>query len=147
MANALYDWGKQQLLDAEIDWLGNTIKMVIVDTDEYTVNTAAHQWLSDIPVEARISTSPALTSKTVTGGVASAAGLGRNRSVDRLCDLPPAGRGENSRKGEEGEGRTGPSAQQGSTEGREGWPPQPRALGAPFGEPTNPLGALAAQVS
>lgn len=73
MANQLYVWGKQQCLEGSIAWLTDTVKMVIVDTAEYTVNIATHQWLSDVPVAARVATSPALTGKSTTGGVAGAA--------------------------------------------------------------------------
>lgn len=72
MANALYDKGREGFLDGSINWASDTIKAVLVDTGLYTVNLATNANLSDIPSGARISTSPALTSKTVTAGVADA---------------------------------------------------------------------------
>ncbi len=72
MANALYDKGREGFLDGSIDWDTNTIKVVLVDTNDYTVNLATHNNLDDIPSAARVATSGALTGKTVTGGVADA---------------------------------------------------------------------------
>ena len=72
MANALYDKGREGFLDGSIDWDTNTIKVVLVDTNDYTVNLATHDNLDDIPSAARVATSGALTGKTVTGGVADA---------------------------------------------------------------------------
>lgn len=73
MANALYDKGREGFLDGSIDWDTNTIKVVLVDTADYIVNLATHQFLSDVPALARVATSPALTGKTVAAGVADAA--------------------------------------------------------------------------
>lgn len=73
MANALYDKGREGFLDGSIDWDTNTIKVVLVDTADYTVNLTSHQFLSDVPALARVATSPALTGKTVAAGVADAA--------------------------------------------------------------------------
>ena len=72
MANALYDKGREGFLDGSIDWDTNTIKVVLVDAADYTVNLATDDNLDDIPAGARVSTSPALTGKTVTAGVADA---------------------------------------------------------------------------
>lgn len=72
MANRLYDAGRQRFLEGEIAWLTDNIKAVLVDTAAYTVNTATHQVLSDIPLAARVSTSPNLGGKTATAGVADA---------------------------------------------------------------------------
>jgi hypothetical protein len=73
MANAIYDKGREGFLAGDIDWDANTIKAVLVDTGAYTVNLTTHQFLSDIASGARIATSAALASKTVTAGVADAA--------------------------------------------------------------------------
>lgn len=72
MANGLYDKGREGFLDGSIDWDTDAIKVVLVDTAAYTVNLATHQFLSDIPVGARIATSGNLANKTVTAGVADA---------------------------------------------------------------------------
>lgn len=72
MANALYDTGRAAFLLGDIDWVADTIKAVLVDAADYTVNLATHQFLSDIPAPARVATSAAFTGKTATAGVADA---------------------------------------------------------------------------
>ena len=72
MGNALYDKGREGFLDGSIDWDTDTIKAVLVDTDDYSVDLAAHDNLDDIPAPARVATSGALTGKTVAAGVADA---------------------------------------------------------------------------
>jgi hypothetical protein len=73
MANALYDKGRQKFLEGAINWLTDTIKVLLVDTGLYTVNLATHEFLSDIPAGARVGTAQTLASKTSTAGVADAA--------------------------------------------------------------------------
>lgn len=68
----MYDLGRQAFLDADIDWSADNIKCVLVDTGAYTVNLATHQFLSDVPVGARIATSGNLSGKSSTAGVADA---------------------------------------------------------------------------
>jgi hypothetical protein len=72
MASSLYDWGRQKFLEGSLSWSSNDIRAVLVKND-YTVDIAAHQNLSDIPSGSRIATSSALSSKTTTAGVADAA--------------------------------------------------------------------------
>lgn len=72
MANGLYDTGRNAFLKGEVAWLTDTIKAVLVDSADYTVNLATHQYLSDIPSAARVATSAAFTGKTATAGVADA---------------------------------------------------------------------------
>jgi len=73
MANALYDNGREGFLRGEISWNSDTIKIILVDTDLYTVDLANHDALDDVPAGSRLATSPALASKTTTAGVADAA--------------------------------------------------------------------------
>ena len=54
MANTLFDFGRQRFLEAQINWMTDTIKVILVDTGAYTPNVAAHQYLSDISASARI---------------------------------------------------------------------------------------------
>jgi hypothetical protein len=68
----LYSKARGAFLGADLDWDGDTIKAVLVDTDEYVVDLANDQYLADIPSEARVATSPALTGKTLADGVADA---------------------------------------------------------------------------
>ena len=73
MANGLYDAGRESFLNADIDWLVDNIKAVLVDTAAYVVNLATHNALDDIAGGARIATSSNFSAKTSTAGVADAA--------------------------------------------------------------------------
>lgn len=72
MANALYDSGRNAFLTGDIDWVADTIKVVLVDAADYTVNLSTHDFLDDVPAGARVATAT-LASKTATAGVADAA--------------------------------------------------------------------------
>lgn len=67
MANLLYPATKEGLLGGDIALDTDTVKVVLVDTADYTY-AAAHTFLSDVPAAARVATSAALTGKTITGG-------------------------------------------------------------------------------
>lgn len=73
MANAMYAKGLEAFLTGQINWESDTIKAVLVDLNLYTPNLNTDQFLSDIPSGARVSTSPALSSKSASNGVADAA--------------------------------------------------------------------------
>ena len=73
MANTLYDFCRQRFLEAQINWMADTIKVILVDTGAYTPQTSVHQYLSDIPTSARIAGPVTLTAKATTGGAADAA--------------------------------------------------------------------------
>ena len=73
MANTLFDFARQRFLEAQLNWMTDTIKCILVDTGAYTPQTAVHQYLADIPISARIAGPVTLTSKTTTGGAADAA--------------------------------------------------------------------------
>lgn len=73
MANTLYDFARQRFLEAQINWMTDTIKVILVDTGAYTPQTAVHQYLADIPISARIAGPVTLTSKSTAGGAADAA--------------------------------------------------------------------------
>lgn len=70
--SALYGKGRQKFLTGDLSWRDDTIKAVLVDTNDYTVSINTHEFLSDIPTGARVAVSPALTGKTTTLGVADA---------------------------------------------------------------------------
>lgn len=74
MANAFYTPFLKKLLDADVDFLADDIKVVLVDLADYTFS-AAHEFLSDVAAGARVATSGNLASKTTTGGVFDAADL------------------------------------------------------------------------
>jgi hypothetical protein len=73
MSNALYDLGREAFLAGDIAWDTDNIKCVLVDTADYTVNLATHQYLSDVTAGGRVATSANLASKTIAAGVADAA--------------------------------------------------------------------------
>ena len=73
MANTLYDYCRQRFLEAQINWMTDTVKVILVSTSAYTPQTAVHQYLADIPVSARIAGPVTLTAKGTTGGAADAA--------------------------------------------------------------------------
>lgn len=73
MANALYDRGKQGFLAGEIDWDADTIKLILIDEADDTIDLAADEDLADRAVASRVATSSAFSSKTTTDGVADAA--------------------------------------------------------------------------
>lgn len=73
MANTLYDFARQRFLEAQINWMTDTIKVLLVDTGAYTPQAAVHQYLADIPISARIAGPVTLTSKTTSGGAADGA--------------------------------------------------------------------------
>ena len=73
MANTLFDFARQRFLEAQLNWMTDTIKVILVDTGAYTPQTAVHQYLADIPISARIAGPVTLTSKTTTGGAADGA--------------------------------------------------------------------------
>lgn len=75
MANALYKKFKERQLlgTAPVQWVADTIKMVLVDGASYTPDMTNHEFLSDIPIGMRIATSAALSGKTGTSGIAVAA--------------------------------------------------------------------------
>ena len=71
MANTVYPIGKKAILDADVDFLVDTIKIVLC-TSSYTYS-ASHDFLNDISAGNRVATSAALASKTTTGGAFDAA--------------------------------------------------------------------------
>jgi hypothetical protein len=71
VANTLYPKGRQKFLEGGIAWLTDTIKVILVDTAAYTYSSS-HEFLSNIPVGARVGTAVTLTTKTSTNGVADA---------------------------------------------------------------------------
>lgn len=73
MANTLFDKARQRFLEAQINWLTDTIKILLVSTSAYTVNASTHEFLSDISGSARIAGPVTLTGKSTAGGAADGA--------------------------------------------------------------------------
>lgn len=72
MTNALYDHGREAFLNGDISWRDSDIRMILIDTADYSVNLATHEFLSSVPGAARVAVSGALGGKTSTNGVADA---------------------------------------------------------------------------
>lgn len=72
MANALFDKGREAFLNGDIDWSNDDIRLILIDTADYTVDLVNHDALDDIPVAARVAVSASLSGKTATNGVADA---------------------------------------------------------------------------
>lgn len=69
MANALYPKYREAALNADVDWLVDDIREILVDVADYTYS-AAHEFLSSVPGAARVAVSGALAGKSSTNGVA-----------------------------------------------------------------------------
>jgi hypothetical protein len=67
MPNVIYPKFKEQALQGGANLASGNIKAVLVDLADYTYS-AAHEFLSDVPVAARVATSGNLASKTFTNG-------------------------------------------------------------------------------
>jgi len=73
MPNGLYAAGRQRFLSGDLDWDGQDVRVILVDSADYTQNLSTHDFLDDVAGAGRVAVSGALTSKTVTGGTADAA--------------------------------------------------------------------------
>ena len=69
MSNQLYDKGRQKFLEGNIAILTDAIKIVLVDSADYTADLVNHDFLDDIPAGGRVATSGNLAGKTSTDGV------------------------------------------------------------------------------
>lgn len=72
MANAIYNKAKESFLSGTLNLTSGTYKAILIDTADYTFS-AAHDYLDDVAGAARVATSPALSSITVTNGIFDAA--------------------------------------------------------------------------
>ena len=68
MANTLYDAAREAFLTGQINWLEDTIKVMLVRSAGYNCEPATHVNLSDIPTSARATAGVTLTNKTANGG-------------------------------------------------------------------------------
>lgn len=72
MANLLYDKGREKFLSGSISWSGDTIKVALVDTASYAINSSSDEFYSTVSA-AVVGTPQTLGTKTVTAGVADSA--------------------------------------------------------------------------
>ena len=68
MANVIYPKAKEAMMGGDLALDTDNIVALLVDTAAYTYS-AAHEFLSEIPVGDRIATSSNLASKTILNGV------------------------------------------------------------------------------
>jgi hypothetical protein len=69
MANQIYAKAFQQMLSGGMNLVSGDIRVLLVDSQEYTPNLASHEFLSSVPSGGRVAASGAFTNKTVTDGV------------------------------------------------------------------------------
>lgn len=90
MANALYGLARQAFLEGDIDWADDDIKVLLIDSTDYTVSIDVDQYCNKdtIPDAARVTNglSGNLASKTVTLGVADAADVTLNSVTGEQCE-------------------------------------------------------------
>lgn len=72
MANTLYANARQLFLEAQINWMTDTIKCLLINLGNYSPQTEQHKFLSDISTSARITQPVTLTAKSTAGGAADA---------------------------------------------------------------------------
>jgi hypothetical protein len=65
----IYDKAREAFCKGLFDLINNTIKVILIDAGQYTVDFTTHEFLSDIPAGARVAISAALAGKTVTAGI------------------------------------------------------------------------------
>lgn len=71
MSNALYDFGRNSFLNGDIDYTNDTIDLYLIDTNDYSVDLANHQYLSSVAAGARVADAT-LAGKSTAAGVADA---------------------------------------------------------------------------
>lgn len=71
MSDQVTDYARELFATGQINWLTDNFKVVFIDTTLYTFDLS-HQFLSAVPVGARIVTSGNLQNKTATGGACNA---------------------------------------------------------------------------
>jgi hypothetical protein len=67
MANTFYPKAKKAWAKGQVNWEGDTIKVQLVDTAAYTYS-AAHEFLSELPIGARVGAAITLANKTAADG-------------------------------------------------------------------------------
>lgn len=72
MANSLYDTARAAFAQAQVNWVSDSISVVLVDTAQYTFS-ASHQFLSSIAAGARVATTSVLTRTITANGACDAA--------------------------------------------------------------------------
>jgi len=71
MANALYGKGRDKFLNGSVNWTSDTVKCLLVDNADYTVNIDVDEWVSSVAAGGRVATAT-LAGKSSALGVADA---------------------------------------------------------------------------
>ena len=71
MANVFYTKGKEKILSADIDWVTDTIKVMLVK-NTYPQNLSTDEFLDDVEAY-RLNTDQTLSGKSITNGIFDAA--------------------------------------------------------------------------
>lgn len=72
MANTLYDKARERFARGQFNWDTDTLKVILVDTNDYTPNFATHEFLSDVSGSAIVAPGVGLANKTSVGGACDA---------------------------------------------------------------------------
>lgn len=88
MANALYVPFKNSALGSgtQVDLDTDTIKVILADSADYTVNLTTHDFLNDVASGARVSTAT-LASKAISGGAFDSADPTWTAVTGDVCEL------------------------------------------------------------
>lgn len=86
MASALYDKARKAFADGDIDLLNDTIKCVLIDAADYTVDLANHDFLDDVASGAMVGTPQTLGTKSTTAGVFDAADVTFSSVTGDQCE-------------------------------------------------------------
>lgn len=88
MANALYVPFKNAALGSgtQVDLDTDTIKVILADSADYTVNLSTHDFLNDVAALARVSTAT-LASKAISGGAFDSADPTWTAVSGDVCEL------------------------------------------------------------
>lgn len=66
--SAMYDKARQAFAEGDLDFTGQTFKVSLIDTADYTVNLSTHDFMDDVPSGAIVATAT-LSNKSATNGV------------------------------------------------------------------------------
>lgn len=67
MANALYGLGRNKFANGDIDWVNDTIKLYLIDTDDYAVSIDVDEFADDIASGAKVATATFAGNSTALG--------------------------------------------------------------------------------
>jgi hypothetical protein len=68
MSNSLYGKGREKFGSGNINWVGDTMKVALIDTAKYTVKINQDEFFSAIPADAVVGTPVEIKNKTNVNG-------------------------------------------------------------------------------